>query len=229
MPSPPLSPPLAAYNSQVTKISVSDIPSRCGRARRGGAAYTITEECERLFCERMRAVFLGEGNLVNQDSLVAGMQNYRDNNINYYDYDSKSDGAYEDRIRGFPPPELDGFVEKRGLVKEWIEMFDYVGGARFRGFVTENDGKKDMFVFFDNGVVGSDLKSGLIALLELCDTPHFSCSRLIVCLDRHTESSAMKALTRDLGWVGFGITTLDDWTRGDEITSDSWVFMSMDV
>ncbi|KAF2807917.1 uncharacterized protein BDZ99DRAFT_464813 [Mytilinidion resinicola] len=231
MPSPPQSPPLAAYNSHATKRPASNNGSRSGRARRGGAAYTITEECERLFCETLKAVFLGEGNAAVQDSLVAGVQNY--NNIttttSNFGSDPNAHARYAYRTRGLPSPEMDGFGGSQGLVTEWVEMFDYVGGIRFRGFVAEKDGERAMFVFFDNQVVGNDLKPGLMALLELCDIPSFECSQLVVCLDRHTESHAMSALSRDLGWVGFSLTTLDGWTNGDEITSDSWIFMGMDV
>jgi hypothetical protein len=69
----------------------------------------------------------------------------------------------------------------------------------------------------------------LMALLELCEVPEFNCSRLIVSLDRHTDPRAMDALTKDLGWIGFQLATLDDFTQGDEITSDKWLFMDMDV
>jgi Ornithine decarboxylase antizyme len=136
--------------------------------RTGGAAYTITEESERLFCETLRAVFLGEGNLAYQDSLVTGVQNDQQLLQGHSDYgcDVRSSGSgsmagYENRIRGLPFPEVDGFVERRGLVTQWVEIWDYVGGARFRGFVAEKeDGERAMFVFFDDGVVGSDLKPG---------------------------------------------------------------------
>ena len=68
-----------------------------------------------------------------------------------------------------------------------------------------------------------------MALLELCEVPEFDCSRLIVCLDRHIDSRAMEALTKDLGWIGFQLTTLNGFTHGDEITSDKWLFMDMEV
>ncbi|KAF2195661.1 hypothetical protein K469DRAFT_699256 [Zopfia rhizophila CBS 207.26] len=226
MPSPPLSPPLAARNAPAVKISNSDITSRSGRARRGGAAYTITGECERLFCGTLRAVFLGEGNLARQDSLVTGMQKQDTIDINDYGVQVR---RHTDGIQDLPLPEADGFVEKRGLVSDWVEIWDYVGGNKFRGFVAENEGEKAMFVFFDQSVIGGDLKSGLMALLELCDIPYFSCSRLVVCLDRHAELQAMNALTKDLGWIGFQLATLNDFTRGDEIISNQWLFMEMEV
>lgn len=153
MPSPPLSPPLAAHNTSAAKHSISDIPNRSGRTRRGGAAYTITGECERLFCEILRAVFLGEGNLACQNSLVMDMHK---NGIDINDYGIEVQHGY----LGLPSPVADGLVGENGLVSEWIEMWDYVGGVRFRGFVVEKDDEKAMFVFFDQGVVGNDLKPG---------------------------------------------------------------------
>ncbi|KAF2267435.1 hypothetical protein CC78DRAFT_457345 [Lojkania enalia] len=224
MPSPPLSPPLAAMYASAAKIS--DTTNRNGWARRGGAAYTITEECERLFCGTLRAVFLGEGNLARQDPLVTGMQKYNYAGIN--DYGVAVTPPHIDRIMDSPSPEMDGLAMEKGI-KDWIEVWDYVGGNRFRGFVVEEDGEKSMFIFFDQSVTGSDLKAGLMALLELCDVPYFSCSRLVVCLDRRTDTRTMRALTKDLGWIGFQLTTLNNFTDGDEITSEQWVFMDMDV
>lgn len=149
----------------------------------------------------------------------------------YHDADIHYDtDRYTDTMHDYPSPEMDGVsATSTGLVTDWLEVFDYVGGNRFRGFVAEQDGEKTMFVFFDQSVIGGDLKPGLMALLELCDLSYFSCSRLVTCLDRHTESRAMDALVKDLGWIGFQLTTLDDWTRSDLITSGRWFFMDMDV
>tara|TARA_R110002003_G_scaffold391_15_gene19532 strand:- start:23131 stop:23529 length:399 start_codon:yes stop_codon:yes gene_type:complete len=129
IPSPPSSPPLAATHSKAA-------------ARRGGAAYTITGECERLFCETLRSVFLGEGSQTRQDSLVMGMYNVDD--------------------YGVKPREADLHAEEHGHgnITDWIEMWDYVGGIRFRGFVAEKKDEKAMFVFFDQSVVVGDLKAG---------------------------------------------------------------------
>jgi hypothetical protein len=243
MPSPPLSPPLAARNTAAKPTS-----SRSGRARRGGAAHTITGECERLFCETLRAVFLGEGNLARQDSLVTGVyNNMPSGRVDDYGVDVR---RYTERSNALPSPETDdgmGEGEKNGLVGDWVEIWDYVGGNRFRGFVAEKDGEKSMFVFFDQLLIGADLKAGyvpslpatkkchgltvtsLMALLELCDVPYFSCSRLVACLDRHADAQATEALTKDLGWIGFQLATLNDYTDGDDITSNKWLLMEMDV
>ena len=68
-----------------------------------------------------------------------------------------------------------------------------------------------------------------MALLELCDLPDFQCSQLVVCLERDLDNDLLKSVKRDLGWVGFEPLTLADWTAGDEILSDRWVFLSMDT
>ena len=40
----------------------------------GGAAYHITEECERLFCGKLEAIFLVEREIAKQKSLVVATQ-----------------------------------------------------------------------------------------------------------------------------------------------------------
>jgi hypothetical protein len=47
-----------------------------------------------------------------------------------------------------------------GLVRDYVEVWDYAGGARFRGFVAEKDDERALFVFFDKEVIGKDLKPG---------------------------------------------------------------------
>ncbi|KAF1939849.1 hypothetical protein EJ02DRAFT_504507 [Clathrospora elynae] len=216
IPSPPSSPPLAAKHA-------SAAPG--GKARRGGAAYTITGECERLFCETLRAVFLGEGTQPRQDSLVMGMCNtsndYGSDTRRYLDSDSSMD----------PPsssPQTASFEGKLSI-SDWIEMWDYVGGIRFRGFVAEKEDEKAMFIFFDQSIISGDLKAGLTALLELCGLDYFSCDRLVLCIDRATEPTARETLTKDLGWIGFGLTTLDEFSQGYELLSDKWLFMDMET
>ncbi|KAH6644446.1 ornithine decarboxylase antizyme-domain-containing protein [Boeremia exigua] len=205
IPSPPSSPPLAASNTLQSK------------ARRGGAAYTITVECERLFCETLRSVFLGEGNQRQQDSLVTGMFN----NATTTDYGTP--GSVQEVAVG---------SGNKSSVTDCLEMWDYVGGIRFRGFVAEQHDEKAMFVFFDQAVMQSsgDLKAGLMALLELCEVQQFGCDRLVVAIDRSADS---KALMKDLGWIGFGLATLEDFVADEdmeaEITSQQWLFMEMET
>jgi len=92
---------------------------------------------------------------------VAGVQTYE----NYEDHGVGDDRGLKGHIHEVMTPtttesEPDGFVERRGLVGMWIEVWDYAGGARFRGFVAGDGEDRAMFVFFDDGVVGSDLKPG---------------------------------------------------------------------
>lgn len=54
--------------------------------------------------------------------------------------------------------------DNKSTVTEALEMWDYVGGIRFRGFVAETQNEKAMFVFFDQAVMQSsgDLKAGYV-------------------------------------------------------------------
>jgi hypothetical protein len=133
--------------------------SASGRVRRGGAAYTITEKCERLFCETLRTVFLGEGDLVRQDSLVTGVQYHHDDRAGADDY-AVDVARFADRVMDSPSPDAVGEVGQSGLISDWIEVWDYVGGIRFRGFVAERNGEKALFVFFDQDVIGGKIKAG---------------------------------------------------------------------
>jgi Ornithine decarboxylase antizyme len=69
----------------------------------------------------------------------------------------------------------------------------------------------------------------MIALIDLCDASGIECDRMYVCVDRRLKGGEHKSLLKDLRWVGFEATTLADWTVHEEITSDRWIFVSMDV
>lgn len=135
LPSPPRSPPLAA--------SVTDEEQRRQNVHSttgsyfvgGGAAYNITEECERFFCDKLRAAFLGEGSVAEQESRVMGVQGTKTS--------------------------TSGTTKVSHGISQYLEMFDYRGDLRFRGFVAENaEGGSSMFVFFESDVAGKDLKPG---------------------------------------------------------------------
>lgn len=68
-----------------------------------------------------------------------------------------------------------------------------------------------------------------MALLELCEVDYFSCDRLVVCIDRHADQLARDTLTKDLGWIGFSLTTLNEFSNGEELISDKWLFMDMET
>ena len=52
------------------------------------------------------------------------------------------------------------FPKAGGLIREYMEMWDYQAGARFRGFVAEKKDERAFFVFFDENVMDTDLKPG---------------------------------------------------------------------
>lgn len=131
---------------------------------------------------------------------------------------------------GTSPDQMAIKLSEMGFVREYMEIYDYhTDGTRFRGFAAEKDGERAMFAFFEKEVIGQDLKPGLTALLELASTDGFDCSQLVVCLDRTADGEATADLTKDLGWVGFELIMLDQWSGLECTLSDRWVFMAMDV
>ncbi|KAI9826191.1 MAG: hypothetical protein M1826_006706 [Phylliscum demangeonii] len=119
-----------------------------------------------------------------------------------------------------------------GLVCDWLEIWDYVGGGSFRGFVAESsnvDHERHMFVFLERPAIGSDLKPGLMSIIELASSPLFECSGLVLGLDRSLPQPEVQTLMRDLGWVGFSLVTLAAWTQGPAPLSSKWLFMAMDM
>lgn len=99
---------------------------------KGEATYTIPEECERLFCDKLRAIFIGEMKFAQQES--PGMD------------------AYQSR------PNWTG-REKRPI-RNWVEVWDYVGDAIYRGFLTDMNDERTLFLFFRDSVLGHNLKAG---------------------------------------------------------------------
>jgi len=173
-------------------------PPYSGGGRRNGAAAShgkgasriIAKECERLLCRDMNRIFLGGGN--NPKSVPVPMISVNSGkNNNHY-----SNG-----------------VDTKEM--QFIEVWDYVGGASFRGFIAEKGVEKSLFLFFEH-VEGTQLKHGLIALIELA-SECFNCDRLVICLDRKTDR--IHSLIRDLGWVGFELITLSHWLQQDNIAS----------
>lgn len=69
----------------------------------------------------------------------------------------------------------------------------------------------------------------LMALLELACEKSVDCSELVVCLDRGMPEADTAATTRDLGWVGFELTTMEPWTGNRDETSSNWLLLSMET
>jgi hypothetical protein len=99
----------------------------------------------------MKTIFLGEeGNVGNSGSIVMG--------ANAYSPPDDSEDTHDSYFIG----------KKTQPIDAWIEVWDYVGGTSFRGFVGGEGEKKSLFAFFDSAVVGRDLKQGY------ADAPRFS-------------------------------------------------------
>jgi hypothetical protein len=102
--------------------------------------------------------------MARQDSLVTAVHNNFNKFNTNNDYGVGVPSRYPtDRMMDSPSPEREMAMTSfgsEGLVTEWLEMWDYVGGNRFRGFVAEREDEKAMFIFFDQSVVEGDLKSG---------------------------------------------------------------------
>ncbi|GFF95424.1 uncharacterized RING finger protein P8B7.15c [Aspergillus lentulus] len=170
---------------------------------KGEATYTIPEECERLFCDKLRAIFIGEMKFAQQES--PGMDAYQ----------SRPNWAG----RGKRP------------IRNWVEVWDYVGDAIYRGFLTDMNDERTLFLFFRDSVLGHNFKAGLIALFELASMPMFECSQIVACIPRSQEV-ADSEIVRNLGWCGFNLTTLKPWISEqcvEHCLSTKWLFLCAEV
>jgi hypothetical protein len=145
--SPP-SPPLAAMTSS-NELALIKNPNRKRdnegkrKSRREGAAYTIREECERLFCETLKTVFLGdEGRSFNGSNVMGA---------NAHSLPDESVDVYNNYF---------GKVKTGQGIDAWLEIWDYSGACSFRGFVGGSRDQKSLFAFFDLTVIERDLKQG---------------------------------------------------------------------
>ncbi|KAL4800084.1 ornithine decarboxylase antizyme-domain-containing protein [Aspergillus venezuelensis] len=181
----------------------SGCPVNISLEQKGEAAHTIPGECERLFCDKLAAIFLGERMLHSQNSLGIDASS-----------NQTHDAAYASK-----------------QVQEWVEVLDYTSDVLYRGFVTNTTGDRTLFVFLTDSDLGHGLKSGLIALFELASLQAFECEHIVACVPRSQDGIELE-FTRNLGWCGFGLTTLQAWnTQGclDVLVSDKWLFLSAEV
>ena len=125
------------------------------------------EECERLFCETLKTVFLVEKDTGLENSLMMDLRNNNTSSTNGAGTNYKPIPQPPQHHTTFqhgqptPSPSPDGrsYPKHGDLIKEYVEVWDYAGGARFRGFVAEKN-ERAMFIFFDKEVIGMDLKPG---------------------------------------------------------------------
>jgi len=133
-------------------------------------------------------------------------------------------GAYYQNIR----PET---IKHSRKIQEWIEVWEYANDTIYRGFISEDSRGKVMFVFFEDSGLEWDLKPGLMALLELADNEAFDCTRIVACVPRSSESFATD-LTRNLGWCGFSLTTLESFASYKDhrpLASQKWLFLVSEI
>ncbi|KAL1982562.1 hypothetical protein VTN96DRAFT_1219 [Rasamsonia emersonii] len=171
----------------------------------GEAAQTITEECERLFCDTLSAMFLGERNCGQRRSLVVG--------------------AHRQEFRP------DSVKDNYRRIESWVELWDYANDAIYRGFVVDDSNGKTMFVFFEDRTSDHGIKTGLLSLFELADMDAFNCTRIVACVPRSADPSEL-GIVRNLGWCGFFLTTLEPWMppgSGKASISSRWLFLVADV
>jgi predicted neutral ceramidase superfamily lipid hydrolase len=112
----------------------------------------------------MKAVFLVEKDTGRQNSLVvdAHLSNSSNKEASSTGVTIPQHGTIMQHALPTPSPSPDGrtYPKMGGLVREYVEMWDYVGSTRFRGFVAEKEGERSLFIFFDREVIGKDLKPG---------------------------------------------------------------------
>jgi hypothetical protein len=128
---PATSPPLG---SPAVEIAQDLWPRDKWSRNRGEAAQTITEECERLFCDTLSAMFLGERTRGRRRSLAVGA----------YNQDLRPDSVKENHRR----------------IESWVELWDYAGDAIYRGFVVDDTDWKTLFVFFEDRTSDHGIKTG---------------------------------------------------------------------
>ncbi|KAH8685745.1 ornithine decarboxylase antizyme [Tricladium varicosporioides] len=218
-------PPLAALTSAnelalsyKSKSRDNDHNGRRKGSRKEGAAYYIRGECERLFCETMKDVFLGEEETSSSNSSIgmgAGINRV---------HSSEKLSSYSQNYQN----SYFGNAGHGQSVDAWLEVWDYAGGCSFRGFVGGKGEDKALFAFFNSAIIGRDLKQGLMALIELAEEV-FAVSQVVVCVDRSVPDTDRKAFLKSLRWVGFDLIPLDLWSNGVDDTSDRWLFLGMEI
>lgn len=217
---PSWSPPLENVSS-TNRLDLKASPGRCKfvrnrrKTKSRGVAHTIREECERLFCEALRVVFLGEeGRQTNDGSYAVDVSVQlptKNARCSYSGYTVEETNQKRDYCR----------------IDAHIEIWDYMGGCNFRGFVGGFDDNKGLFIFFDSSAAQKDLKQGLMALIDFAESV-FDVPRMVICLDRSIPECDNQALLKCLTWVGFVPITLELWA-GVPATSDKWVFLGMQI
>jgi len=241
----PKSPP-SSFTSSSLRSAYNGRHAPTAASSMKGASRTIAKECERLFCGDMRQIFLGVRNDPSSVTRSMGSIKSSSGETKNGNHNAKYEYSY---------------LDANGREMRFVEVWDYVGKTSFRGFIAEKElprgrVERSLFLFFED-VAGTQLKSGLMALIELA-SECFECDRLILCVERNGEG--IQSFIRDLGWVGFELVTLAPWAQDppttvsmrkasfsstmsagsscsysssvyseDEVTSEKWIFVGMEL
>lgn len=128
-------------------------------------------------------MFLGEGDSAPQRSGLAGVYS---NSLNSSSDRASEGGAMDDGLRGpsamgpngqltppddFPISGETAMGNRRargagvsGVIRGWMEIWDYAGGSSFRAFAAEDASRetRSLFVFFDSHSISRDLKRAYV-------------------------------------------------------------------
>lgn len=105
----------------------------------------------------MSTVFQVEGNTASNGSGLTGVY------CNKRGTSSPHDVGYPSPPSSFSSVESgdddnDATLQPTVVVDEWMEFWDYAGGASFRAFVAQDGDERTLFAFIDAGLLNRDLK-----------------------------------------------------------------------
>jgi hypothetical protein len=123
-------------------------------------------ECERFFCESLRAVFLGERDAASRDSDWSGVSYTK------HTRHAKPEQRAIESLGQLTPPDEYPFPDVQHqrnssvdsttmapTIEFWLHIYDHIGGASFAAFVASgSSNQRSLFVFFDETVIKRDLK-----------------------------------------------------------------------
>ncbi|PWY69166.1 hypothetical protein BO94DRAFT_295805 [Aspergillus sclerotioniger CBS 115572] len=192
------------------------------------AMHTIPEECERLFCDILSAIFLGERRLSRQELLGVDVSQGRLNKnmpvqkwFELLDYTSDTihrgfvtNLSGEQTLFVFLAENALGHGLKTGYVRQNFPL-EYIEGMALGILLTRYN----------------SCFQRLIALFELANLSAFGCAQIVACVPRSHDGVELEAV-RNLGWCGFNLTTLQPWSGGSGIEcslSTKWLFLDVEV
>ena len=209
------------------------------------AAHIISGECERLFCDILSATFRGERSLVRQELLgmnacqVTRQDHTQRGNkmiqqwVEVWDYTSDAiyrgfvtDASGERTLFVFFEESTLGHGLKSGYVNLFFSLFMVDKAKRCSCCLT--------VAFYLSRLWSKSTKPWfyrLIALFELASMSAFDCSQIVACI-RRSQDAAELEVVRNLGWCGFGLTTLKNWASDgccESMLSPRWIFLSAEV